>query len=88
MSINALDNQIIIMDFMLRVNVFHGIDSIMGAAACWLIEIASWQFGRFIPPNYRIDRRLAVNQREDKRCVLVMRQGTEKTKTFVLESEN
>lgn len=36
----------------------------------------------------RIDRRLAVNQRDDKRCVLVMRQGTEKTKTFVLKSEN
>jgi transposase-like protein len=36
----------------------------------------------------RIDRRLAVNQREDKRCVLVMRQGIEKTRTFVLKSEN
>lgn len=36
----------------------------------------------------RIDRRLAVNQRDDKRCVLVMRQGTEKTRTFVLKSEN
>jgi hypothetical protein len=32
----------------------------------------------------RIDRRLAVNQRDDKRCVLVMRQGIEK----VLKSEN
>ena len=36
----------------------------------------------------RIDRRLAEHQREDKRCVLVMRQGTEKTKTFVIKSEN
>jgi hypothetical protein len=36
----------------------------------------------------RIDRRLAVNQRDDKRCVLVMRQGIEKTRTFVLKSEN
>lgn len=46
----------------------------------------------------RIDRRLAVNQREDKRCVLVMRQkaaesnktmaGADKTLTFVLKSEN
>lgn len=46
----------------------------------------------------RIDRRLASNQREDKRCVLVMRQkaaesnagmdGADKTLTFVLKSEN
>ena len=43
----------------------------------------------------RIDRRLAVNQRPDKRCVLVMRQkadkgleGASKTLTFVLKSEN
>ncbi len=42
----------------------------------------------------RIDRRLAVNQRPDKRCVLVLRQkangseGASKTLTFVLKSEN
>lgn len=46
----------------------------------------------------RIDRRLAVNQRPDKRCVLVMRQkaaandggicGAAKTLTFVLKAEN
>lgn len=46
----------------------------------------------------RIDRRLASNQRADKRCVLVMRQkasesnadmdGADKTLTFVLKSEN
>ena len=43
----------------------------------------------------RIDRRLAVNQRPDKRCVFVMRQksqelaaGAVKTLTFVLKSEN
>jgi len=43
----------------------------------------------------RIDRRLAANQRPDKRCVFVMRQksqefaaGANKTLTFVLKSEN
>jgi transposase-like protein len=46
----------------------------------------------------RIDRRLAENQRPDKRCVFVMRQkaeegnnlieGSNKTMTFVLKSEN
>jgi len=43
----------------------------------------------------RIDRRLAENQRPDKRCVFVMRQksqelaaGANKTLTFVLKSEN
>lgn len=46
----------------------------------------------------RIDRRLAENQRPDKRCVLVMRQrgetaeneikGANKTLTFVIKSEN
>jgi len=43
----------------------------------------------------RIDRRLASNQRSDKRCVFVMRQkfeelaaGAKKTLTFVLKSEN
>ncbi len=44
----------------------------------------------------RIDRRLAENQRPDKRCVLVMRQkatdagaeGAAKTLTFVLKKEN
>ncbi|MBK5073619.1 IS1595 family transposase [Budviciaceae bacterium CWB-B4] len=35
----------------------------------------------------RVDRRLAENQPKDKRCVLVMRQGTEKTRTFVIPSE-
>ena len=43
----------------------------------------------------RIDRRLAINQRPDKRCVFVMRQradegieGAGKTLTFVLKAEN
>lgn len=47
----------------------------------------------------RIDRRLSENQREDKRCVIVMSQkaaesdtatstGSDKTLTFVLKSEN
>lgn len=46
----------------------------------------------------RIDRRLFENQREDKRCVFVMRQkietvgdlikGSNKTLTFILKSEN
>jgi transposase-like protein len=35
----------------------------------------------------RIDRRLAKNQPKDKCCVLVMRQGTEKTRTFVIKRE-
>lgn len=46
----------------------------------------------------RIDRRLAVNQRPDKRCVFVMRQrvetvgdeikGSNKTLTFIIKAEN
>jgi transposase-like protein len=43
----------------------------------------------------RIDRRLAANQRPDKRCVFVMRQkadagsvGASKTLTFILKAEN
>lgn len=36
----------------------------------------------------RVDRRLEINQPKDKRCVLVMRQGTEKTRTFVIPQEN
>lgn len=36
----------------------------------------------------RIDRRLAENQKETKRCVFVMRQKNNKTLTFVMKSEN
>lgn len=42
----------------------------------------------------RVDRRLAVNQKPNKRCVFVMRQkceelaGARKTLTFVIKSEN
>lgn len=36
----------------------------------------------------RIDRRLAENQNPNKRCVLVFRQGVEKTRTFIVKAEN
>jgi transposase-like protein len=35
----------------------------------------------------RVDRRLIENQNLNKRCVLVFRQGIEKTRTFVVKSE-
>ncbi len=36
----------------------------------------------------RPDRRLGANQPKDKWCVLVIRQKIQKTRTFVIKSEN